>query len=49
MCGYQRRWLGELDEGCQKVQTFSYKINKYQDCKAQYYCMLYRKAVKSKS
>ena len=23
---------GELDEGIQKVQTFSYKINKYQGC-----------------
>ena len=32
ICGYQR-WAGwgegELDEGGQKVQTFSYKISKY--------------------
>ena len=38
--------MGELDEGCQKVQTFSYKINKYQDYKVQHYCMLYMKIVK---
>ena len=31
VCGYQRRGQGkrELDEGSQKVQTSSYKINKY--------------------
>ena len=23
---------GELDEGCQKVQTPGYKINKYSEC-----------------
>ena len=38
--------MGELDEDCQKVQTFSYKINKYQDYKVQHYCMLYMKVVK---
>ena len=31
-CGYQKQRLGQgkLDEGSQKVQTYSYKINKYQ-------------------
>ena len=31
ICGYQRwRWEeGELEEGSQKVETTSYKINKY--------------------
>ena len=28
--------VGELDEGGQKVQTSSYKINKYQGCDVQH-------------
>ena len=32
ICGFQRWGWGRLDEGGQKVQTFSYKINKYQGC-----------------
>ena len=27
---------GELDKGGQKVQTFTYKINKYQGCNVQH-------------
>lgn len=27
---------GELEEGSQKVQIFSYRINKYQGCNVQY-------------
>lgn len=31
VCGYQRHKVGgeKPDKGCQKVQTFSYKINRY--------------------
>ena len=29
-------WEGELDEGRQKVQTSSYKINKHEGCNTQY-------------
>ena len=39
--------MGELDEGCQKVQTFSYELSKYQECKVQHNCMLYMKVVKT--
>ena len=43
-----------LDEGSQKVQTSSYKINKYWGCNVQqkcneHYCTLYMKAFESKS
>ena len=38
ICGYQKWgwWEGELDECSQKVQTSSYKINKYQACNVQH-------------
>ena len=38
ICGYQRQGVqrGTLDEGIQRVQTSSYKINKYQGCNTQH-------------
>ena len=42
---------GELDEGSQNVQAFSYKVNKYQGCNVQHdkhneqCCMLHMKVV----
>lgn len=44
---------GESKEGGQKVQTFGYKVNKYQACEAQHsgqglqWCTIYTRVVKS--
>ena len=53
ICGYPRAGVGgrKLEEGGQKVQASSYKINKYCRCNVQqdkyneHCCMLYTKVV----